>query len=260
MEKNNKIALVVMESHCKKPEENLANICGYIEKAGREGAKIAVFPEAALTGYCLAHATEQALLLSHSLVERVRQTAARTGVTALVGMTEREGERIFISQLVCGGDGAFGVYRKTHLGGREKAFFSAGASLRVFDGPLPFGIGICYDMHFPEAAAAMRARGARIIAAPHASPAKAGSRAEIWARYMPARAYDNRVYVACCNACGENGCGTQFSGGAALYAPDGSLVDADFSGGACMLTAAIRPMNFESSLDFPAHRRTDLYF
>lgn len=255
-----KIALVVMESRCGEIEENLKRVCGYIKKAGREGAKIAVFPEAALTGYCPAHAKETALFLSHPAVRKVRQTAADCGVTALVGLAEREGEKIFISQLVCGGEGAFGVYRKTHLGPREKAVFCAGDSLDVFFTPVPIGIGICYDMHFPEAAAALRMRGAKVIAAPHACPEKSGPREDVWTRYMPARAYDNRVHIACCNACGKNGCGVGFSGGAVLYAPDGRSAAADFSGNERMLTAAVEPVCFEGARDFPQHRRPKLYF
>jgi predicted amidohydrolase len=255
-----KIALVVMESRCGAIKENLKRICEYIKKAGREGAKIVVFPEAALTGYCPAHAKKTALLLSHPAVQKVRQTAAGCGITALVGLAERDGEKVFISQLMCGGEGALGVYRKTHLGPREKAVFCAGDSLDVFFTPVPVGICICYDIHFPEATAALRTRGAKILAAPHASPKKAGSRAEVWARYMPARAYDNRMYVACCNACGRNGCGVEFSGGAVLYAPDGSSAAADFSGNERMLTAVVEPVCFEGARDFPQHRRPELYF
>lgn len=257
--KHCRIALISMESHCGDTQKNLNRVCAYLEEAGEKGAEIAVFPEAALNGYCLLHAQKNALPLSHAVVGTLRRTAKKCGLTALVGMIEREGNQIFISQLVCGADGCFGVYRKTHLGAREKNIFAAGDSLKVFDAAVPLGVAICYDMHFPEAAAALRARGAKMIAAPHASPAKAGLRSDVWARYMTARAYDNRIYVACCNACGSNGCGVGFSGGAALYAPGGNLIAADFSGGACMLLAEAEPFCFTGAKNFPAHRRRELY-
>jgi predicted amidohydrolase len=150
----------------------------------------------------LSHAKETALPSDHALAEKLRQTAKLFHVTAAVGMAERGSDAFWSTQLVCGADGTLGVYRKTHLGSREKAVFSAGDALPVFHDPIPFGIGICYDMHFPEAAAAMRAQGATLIVSPHAAPVKAGQRSEVWMKYMPARAYDNRVFVACCNMCG----------------------------------------------------------
>jgi hypothetical protein len=42
---NMKIALVVMESRCGESEKNCDKICGYIEKAGREGVAFIVFPK-----------------------------------------------------------------------------------------------------------------------------------------------------------------------------------------------------------------------
>lgn len=254
-----KAALISMESRCGQAEENLRRICAYIARAGSEGARLAVFPELALTGYCLRHADTTALPLSHPFVAVLSRAAQENGVTALVGMAERTGETLWASQLVCGLDGTVEVYRKTHLGIREQPVFTPGDCLPVFDGTPPFGILLCYDMHFPEAAAALRTRGAELIAVPHAVPVMAGERAAVWARYMPARAYDNRMYVLCCNACGENGCGTAFSGGVAVYDPDGHIAAADFSGRETLLIVELKPIRFDGAKDFPSHRRSELY-
>lgn len=253
------VALVSMESRCGKTEQNLERICAYIRQAGNRGARLAVFPELALTGYCLRHAFGTALAASHPYVERLRAASRESGVTALVGMAERAVDSCWNTQLVCGSDGSLRAYRKTHLGAREKRIFSAGDRLPVFEEEPPFGILICYDMHFPEAAATLRAGGAGLIAVPHASPITAGSREAVWSRYMSARAYDNRVFVACCNACGSSGCGTDFSGGLAFYAPDGVLRASDFSGGEGMLVCAAEPMTFVGGRDFPLNRRPELY-
>ena len=254
-----KTALVSMESRCGRTGQNLERICAYMVQAGREGAQLAVFPELALTGYCLSHAKETALPLSHPYVETVCTAARESGVTALVGMAERAKDSYWITQLICGSDGTLKIYRKTHLGTREKDVFSAGDRLTVFDGDVPFGVLICYDMHFPEAASTLCAAGARVIAVPHAAPVKAGSRESVWSRYMPARAYDNRLHIACCNACGENGCGTVFSGGIAVYAPDGSVTVSDFSGREAMKIVQLEPMVFRGGKNFPMHRRPELY-
>ncbi len=254
-----KVALVSMESRCGCTEQNLERITAYIRQAGREGAKLAVFPELALTGYCLSHARETALPATHPYVEILCVAARESGLTAVVGMAERTRESYWITQLICENDGTLYTYRKTHLGAREKEVFSAGERLDVYGGNRLFGILICYDMHYPEAAATIRAAGAGLIVSPHAAPAKAGLRESVWSRYMPARAYDNRLYVVCCNACGENGCGTEFSGGIAVYAPDGSMTVSDFSGCEAMKIVNLEPMVFQGGKNFPMHRRPELY-
>ena len=254
-----KISLVVMESICGKTARNMERICAYMEQAGREGARLVVFPELSLTSYCLEHAADAALPLSHPYIDVLQEAAQKAGITALVGMVEAGDTTCYISQLVCGMDGSLQVYRKTHLGEREKSVFSAGDNIPVFQAEWPLGIGICYDMHYPELAATVRQRGAELIASPHASPGKAGRREDVWAKYMPARAYDERVYVACCNACGSNGCGTEFAGGMAVYAPNGSVAAADFSGKEAMMTLELSSVSFEGAKDFPMHRRPELY-
>lgn len=260
MDKNTyKAALVSMESRCGQTERNMERICEYMVRAGRESAQMVVFPELALTGYCLSHVKETALSVSHPCVKTLCMTAHESGVTALVGMAERTADSYWVTHLICGSDGSLKLYRKTHLGTREKEVFSAGDRLVVFEEEVPFGVLICYDMHFPEAAATLRAAGAGMIVSPHASPVKAGSRENVWARYMPARAYDNRLYVACCNACGENGCGTVFSGGIALYAPDGSVAFADFSGREILYSVILDQMSFNGGKNFPLYRRPELY-
>jgi predicted amidohydrolase len=228
-------------------------------QARREGARFVVFPELALTSYCLMHAKVTALSTSHPYVDTLRTAARENSLTALVGMAEQSVNSYYITQLICASDGTLKTYRKTHLGTREKEVFSAGDRLAVFGAQPPFGVLICYDMHFPEAAAALRAGGAGLIAVPHASPVKAGSRESVWSRYMPARAYDNRLYVACCNASGENGCGTVFSGGTAVYAPDGSVTASDFTEREVLLTVTQEPMFFYSGRNFPLNRRPELY-
>jgi predicted amidohydrolase len=73
-------------------------------------------------------------------------------------------------QHVCGSDGSQRAYRKTHLGAREKKDFLSGKTVSVFEEEPPFGILICYEYAFPEAAAKLRAGAPVLIAVPHASP------------------------------------------------------------------------------------------
>jgi predicted amidohydrolase len=47
---------------------------------------------------------------------------------------------------------------------------------------------------------------------------------ESWMRHLPARAFDNGVFVGACNPVGENGAGLSFPGVALLLGPDGRLM------------------------------------
>ncbi|MEG1849100.1 MAG: nitrilase, partial [Oscillospiraceae bacterium] len=101
------------------------------------------------------------------------------------------------------------------------------------------------------------------------SPARAGDRRALWMKFLPARAYDSRIFLACCNLLGDNGMGTVFSGGAMAFSPDGGLLAEDFSGKEGLLLvslsdAALRPYRQTarasmSATYFPAGRRPELY-
>ena len=88
-------------------------------------------------------------------------------------------------------------------------------------------------------------------------------------RCLPARAYDNTVYVGACNASGDNGLGTSFGGGSMILDPRGSVMAEDFSGSG-MVTAdltsepldRIRAEGYESMRDlyFLDKRRPELYY
>lgn len=59
-----------------------------------------------------------------------------------------------------------GVYRKTHLLSGER-IFNAGTAYPVFKtGDLTFGINICYDTNFPQAARNLADQGAQLIVCP----------------------------------------------------------------------------------------------
>lgn len=45
-----------------------------------------------------------------------------------------------------------------------------------------------------------------------------------WLRYVPARAYDNAVYVAICNQVGDNGAGRDFAGVTFVCNPQGEVI------------------------------------
>jgi predicted amidohydrolase len=122
--------------------------------------------------------------------------------------------------------GLMGAYRKTHLGPTETTLFRPGQKIHVFKaGKTTFGVQLCYEGHFPEISTQMALMGADMVFISHASPRGApGEKLESWMRHLPARAFDNGLFVIACNLVGACGGGLTFPGVAVVLGPDGRLL------------------------------------
>ena len=267
------IGLVQMVSLCGDIEYNLKKIEGFVRQAAAKQTDIICFPELSLTGYCLEKDWTAQESKIKEAVKELLNLSMQLKIVIMVGMVEvSDSSDAYISQLICLEDGSCKNYRKTHLGQREKKVFAAGNRLPVFklEAGLNIGVELCYDTHFPEVTGKLSQMGAQIVFAPHAVPlVSAGSREEIWGKYIPARAYDNRVYFACCNQLGGNGRGSEFAGGCVVYGPDGSVIAKDFSNQEGLLTTKLSLTGLERYRNqgkgkmgarfFLQDRRTELY-
>lgn len=271
MDRNYKIGLVQMQSIVGDTQGNLRKILGYAEDAADLGTDILCFPEMALHGYGPNQAEKQAEPLTSANVQKISEQAVKLGLIMLVGMAEQHtGSKPYLTHLAAFPDGKVEAYRKTHLGKSEEGYFTPGEQFPVFrSGGLSFGIGICWDWHFPEVAAIYSLKGAEVLFAPHASPTVIGDRKEIWMRYLGARAYDNSVYLGACNLSGVNGFGREFQGGALVLSPKGEIIAERFGEQegilTCELTAEyiniLRDRNRRTMREifFLSHRRKELY-
>jgi predicted amidohydrolase len=122
--------------------------------AKAEGARLLCFPEGFLQGYLTdeASARRVALDLSSHEMAAIARRFPQTGPMIVIGMIEVENGRLFNTAVVIEHGAVIGRYRKTHLLDGERAF-QVGVDTPIFevDG-LRFGINICYDTNFPEAA------------------------------------------------------------------------------------------------------------
>ena len=189
--------------------------------AAIQGAGLVIFPEMFLTGYNIGDAVFKLAEPSDGpSAATVGKIARETGVALLYGYPERSGDRIFNSACLVNAAGErIANYRKTHLyGSEENRMFRQGDSLLVaeLDG-LKVGILICYDIEFPEAVRALALAGAELIAVPTALIQPF----DIVARTLvPARAFENQVYVAYAGMCGREG-GIGYCGLSCIVGPDG---------------------------------------
>jgi len=223
-----RIGLVQMESIVGDTERNFQKITHLAEAAQKQEISLLCFPECALDGYSPQYAAEMGDTLDSPWISRLRECSQDLGVTLLIGMVEQSKDHTkpYISHVILSPEVKTEVYRKSHLGRSELAYFTPGDHFPVFSAHgLTFAVGICWDWHFPEMAAIYSLKGAEVLFAPHASPVVAGDRKEIWLRYLGARAYDNSVYLGACNLLGSNGKAKEFSGGALVIGPKGELLN-----------------------------------
>lgn len=183
------------------PSANLELIREYAARAKAAGARLVVFPEAAMRafGNPLAGIAEP---LDGPWAGAVRGIAADLGIAIVAGMfTPGEGGRVRNTLLVTG-PGIDTSYDKIHLfdafGFTESDSVEAGTSPVTFelDGTV-FGLATCYDVRFPALFAANARAGAQgniVCASWGAGPGKA----EQWDLLTRARAVDSTTFVIAC--------------------------------------------------------------
>jgi N-carbamoylputrescine amidase len=223
-----KIAMVCMHSVLGDMDGNLGRIAQFMETAAREGAHMICFPETAATGYALKEPEKYCSAQDTArIMDRLIQMGRDMKMVLIVGLIENSGGNPpYIAQLITGPEGLIGIHRKTHLSPTESEIYGAGGTLGVFVyGGWCFGLQLCYEAHFPEISTKMALSGADLLLMPHASPrSDPAEKFESWMRHLPARAFDNGVFVAACNPVGENGGGLSFPGVALVLGPDGRLI------------------------------------
>ena len=83
-------------------------------------------------------------------------------------------------------------------------------------------------------------------------------------RHLPARAYDNSVFVAACNQTGVNGKGLRFPGLSLVIAPSGQLLNEKLCTGEGMLLVDLKKSDLSAVRKNKMHyflpnRRKDLF-
>ena len=166
-------------------------------------ADIILLPELCTTGYSFLNkqeAFDAGEDDSGDGVHLLRKMAVELKAMIIAGFAENHAGKTYNSALVALPDDTFKIYRKTHLFYKEKFCFEPGNSgFFVVDHPLvdcKIGIMICNDWRYPEAARSLALAGADFIACP------SNLVSNLWGVGMPARALENKVYLAVANRCG----------------------------------------------------------
>ena len=127
---------------------------------------LAVFPECYLQGYSRDRQVlrQRALALDSDAFGEVLATLASIRCTIVLGVIERRRSGLYNTAAVIRSGKLLGTYSKTHP--NEEAF-EAGSNYPVFNIlGWSFGINICNDANFPDAALRLSRQGARILCYP----------------------------------------------------------------------------------------------
>jgi predicted amidohydrolase len=151
------------------PAANLESIARLIE--GLPAAvELVVLPEYALTG-CPREREEArrwALADCSRPIAQLANLAAHRQLYLVAGLLERVGEDVFSSAVLVGPEGERARYRKTHVVGPERAWYTIGRS-RPLVVDLPVGrVGVLLgsDLCFPEIARVLALEGCDLLAVP----------------------------------------------------------------------------------------------
>lgn len=230
--KDIRVATAMMQSEINKTDQNMAVMHDYIRQAHLSGVKILCFPELSMTGYCNRDVIyELAEPVPGPSANKLIAFAKNYNMTIMAGLAEFFQKKLYITHLVAFSNGSLGVYRKLYLGPPEKKIFTSGNEVSVFHEPdLTYGVQLCYDAHFPELTTMMNIQGAEIIFVPHASPhGTSAQKLKSWMRHLPARAYDNSIFVVAFNASGTNCAGLTFPPISLAFDPSGHLIKKSLS-------------------------------
>jgi predicted amidohydrolase len=202
---------------------NRATILDGLARASELGAKVIVFPECALTGYCFeskAEAMPHAEPIPGPSTEAIARACRARGVSAVFGLIERDGDRLFNACALVGPEGVIGSYRKVHLPslGLDNLVDPGDRPFAVHEvGGLRVGMQICYDGGFPEPTRIQALLGADLIVLPTNWPTHAECAAE---HQMATRAMENVVYTIAVNRVGEER-GFRFIGRSSIHGVGG---------------------------------------
>jgi predicted amidohydrolase len=166
-----RVAAVSMNGFLGETERVLNNIAGWCERAAAEKAQFVLFPELVVHGHCTPNTWELAEPVPDGpSVRRLAQIARHYRLFLCVGMSEKERDIVYNTQVLVGPDGYIGKQRKLHMSRDEVLYYKGGRDINVFDiGLCKVGTVICYDNQFPEIARVLALRGAEVICMPHAA-------------------------------------------------------------------------------------------
>ena len=215
--------------------ENLAQAQSLLEAAVRRGARLVALPE----NFSFLDREGRKLDMvedpEHGPSIRLLRDFARENHVTIVGgsVPLRAGNRITNTCLVFGPDGSIlARYDKIHLfdifldaahNFRESRHIVPGSELVTFEAyEQCMGLGICYDLRFPELFRRLTMRGAKVLFVPSAFTWRTGT--YHWTALLRARAIENLCYVVAPAQQGQHNADRESFGHTMIIDPWGQIL------------------------------------
>jgi len=229
------VAAVQMHSGADK-QENIEQALELIARAASLGARFVALPEVWTYLGLMDGAWEVAEPIPGPTISRLAEAARAHDIYLHCGSVyERvEGEpRLYNTTVVLDPQGEIiAKYRKIHLfdvdidghvSFQESAVMAAGCELAVVEiEGVQVGLGICYDLRFPELFRLLALRGAELIVLPAAFTQFTGK--DHWELLIRARAVENQLFMLAPNEWGRHPNGGVSYGRSMLVDPWGNVL------------------------------------
>ena len=292
-----KISTAQFENKSGDKNYNLSIIERLAQQAASEGADVIAFHECSITGYTFARnlSMEQMLDLAEFIpygesISKLTQIAKQNDIVILAGLFEKDQDDNLFKAYVCvDKNGLIAKYKKLHP--FINPYLTAGDSYCVFEiNGWKCGILICYDNNIIENVRATKLLGADIIFMPHVTMCTPSTRPgagfvdpKLWhnreedptslrlefdgmkgrawlMKWLPARAYDNGIYVVFSNPIGmdddqlKNGCSM-------IIDPFGDIIAEcrSFDDSIATATVTSNKLNEAGGYRYTKARRPELY-
>lgn len=256
-------------------DDNLAQAKLHIDKAAKEGAALIVLPEMfAIIGRTENEKFGAKETFGAGKIQDFLQKMARSNKVWLVGgtipITTQDKNRVRAACLVFDDNGVFKArYDKIHLFDvdvspteqhRESMSIEPGNELVLVETPFgKLGLGVCYDLRFPEMFRYLFVKGMELLALPAAFTAKTG--AAHWEILTRSRAIENFCYVIAAAQAGVHTNGRHTFGHSCIIEPWGSIVSC-LTQDECDITTAAMDSEEQKKLrkSFPIREHQRIFF
>ena len=218
-----KLAVVQQEGNPGRIQANREKALRFAAQALDQGADVILFHEEMLVGYS-PHLRELAEPANGPTTQAFQRLLRGSQALIIYGLTERDGDDLYISAPIVSANGLIGNYRKTHLWWKAKGlryepgYFKPGDELVTFAVQgYQAGVMICYDGDFPEMARSYANLGCSLL---------------FWLNNRESRGhkevYDlakrNSLIIATSCCCGQDETGRHCSGGSNITDATGELL------------------------------------
>lgn len=231
-------------------KQNLNLAIDMINQAKKDESALVLFPELFLTGFDYPRLRELSFAMNQALDVLLKQSQ---DIAICGSLLENVDNKIYNTFYCLFDEKKIFKYSKVKLFDftKENDYFASADKNQINTFELfgvMFGVGICYELRFPEILRKAALKGADVLLLSAIWPIE---RLHAWQTLVCARAIENQTFFAVCNAneaCGKWTC----AGHSSVYDPNGKLLECAYNQTG-VKTVSIEPsLSKEIQREFPS--------